>query len=246
MELEKIYEVVIHQEQMLTLKNPLTTQLMQCLVSQDQVKLLILEKNMNLQKAIDGTKINKLEKTLGEINMVKVVTYLLMRFSESFNVGKNITNTQAPLIAIDIIEKYPYETIEDLVLLLKQVRQGIIGDGKDYKLDGQNILNKWFPEYLEKKYIEFERIKKQENFISESENELKKNAVQQFYDKKKKQKLEKERGKKMRSDIDEMVKYMDRQMLEDTIADWTKKEEMKPYLDYLRSKRLVIKGDYKF
>jgi hypothetical protein len=246
MEQEKIYEVVIHQEQMLTLKNPLTTQLMQCLVSQDQVKLLILEKNMNLQKAIDGTKIIKLEKTLGEINMVKVVTYLLMRFSESFNVGKNITNTQAPLIAIDIIEKYPYETIEDLVLLLKQVRQGIIGDGKDYKLDGQNILNKWFPEYLEKKYIEFERMKKQENVISQDEKDLRNNAVAQLYAKRNSQKARKEREEKTKLEIDEMVKNMDRQMLEDTIASWEKQQEMEPYLDYLRQKRLVIKGDYKF
>jgi len=219
---------------------------MQCLVSQDQVKLLILEKNMNLQKAIDGTRINKLEKTLGEINMVKVVTYLLMRFSESFNVGKNITNTQAPLIAIDIIEKYPYETIEDLVLLLKQVRQGIIGDGKDYKLDGQNILNKWFPEYLEKKYIEFERMKKQENVISQDEKDLRNNAVAQLYAKRNSQKARKEREEKTKLEIDEMVKNMDRQMLEDTIASWEKQQEMEPYLDYLRQKRLVVKGDYKF
>jgi len=219
---------------------------MQCLVSQDQVKLLILEKNMNLQKAIDGTRINKLEKTLGEINMVKVVTYLLMRFSESFNVGKNITNTQAPLIAIDIIEKYPYETIEDLVLLLKQVRQGIIGDGKDYKLDGQNILNKWFPEYLEKKYIEFERIKKQENVISQDEKDLRSNAVNQIYAKRKEQQIKKDREETAKKEIDEMVKNMDRQMLEDTIASWEKQPEMQPFLDYLRQKRLVVKGDYKF
>lgn len=218
---------------------------MQCLVSQDQVKLLILEKNMNLQKAIDGTKIKSLEKTLGEINMIKVVTYLLMRFSESFNVGKNITNSQAPLIAVDIIEKYPYETIEDVVLLLKQVRQGIIGDGKDYKLDGQNILNKWFPEYLENKYTEFERIKKQDNIISESEKTLRSNAVQQFYDKRKMQKQQKEQYQKMLEEIDEMVKNMDRQMLEDTISDWERKPEMEPFLHYLRQKRQVVKGEYK-
>jgi len=218
---------------------------MQCLVSQDQVKLLILEKNMNLQKAIDGTKIKSLEKTLGEINMIKVVTYLLMRFSESFNVGKNITNSQAPLIAVDIIEKYPYETIEDVVLLLKQVRQGIIGDGKDYKLDGQNILNKWFPEYLENKYTEFERLKKQDYIISESEKTLRSNAVQKFYDKRKWQKQQKEQYQKMLEEIDEMVKSMDRQMLEDTIVDWEKKPEMQPFMDYLRQKRLVVKGEYK-
>lgn len=213
---------------------------MQCLVSQDQVELLILEKNMNLQKAIDGTKIKNLEKSLGEINMVKVVTYLLLRFSESFNVGKNISNTQAPMIAIDIIEKYPYETIEDIVLLLKQVRQGSIGDGKDYKLDGQNILNKWIPEYLDKKYTEFERMKKQEHVVSAD-----KNAVEQFYEKRRLEVIKKEQKEKMHLEIDEMVKNMDRQILEDTIADWEKKDEMKPYLDYLRSKRSFVKGNYR-
>ena len=130
------YEVKIQQEQMLNLKNPLTMQLMQCLASQNQVELLVLEKNLNLVKAIEGTRIQKLENCLGEVNMVKVITYLLMRFSDGFNVGKNLTETQTPMIAIDIIEKYTFEIIEDVVLMFKQVRQGTIGDGKDFKLDG--------------------------------------------------------------------------------------------------------------
>jgi hypothetical protein len=74
----------------------------------------------------------------------------LNRFNSNFNVGKSLTQQQSAILAADIVEKYPYETIEDVVLMLKQARQGIIGDGKDYKLDGQNVLTKWFPEYLEK------------------------------------------------------------------------------------------------
>jgi hypothetical protein len=38
-----------------------------------------------------------------------------------------------------------------------------------------------------------------------------------------------------------MVLNMDRTMLEETILDWSKKDEMKPYLDYLKRKRLIIK-----
>ena len=104
--------------------------------------------------------------------------------------------------------------------MLKQVRQGIIGDGKDYKVDGQNVLAKWFPEYLEKKYIEFERIKKKENSISQEENDIRSNAVYQFYEKRKAEKARKEQEEKMRQEIDEMIQNMDRQMLEDTILDW--------------------------
>jgi len=218
---------------------------MHCLGSNDEVGLIVFEKNLKLSQAIDGTKIKKLEKEIGEINTITAICYLLTRFNSNFNVGKSLSQTQAALLASDIVEKYPYETIEDVVLMLKQVRQGIIGDGKDYKLDGQNVLAKWFPEYLEKKYTEFERLKKQENDISDSEKNLQNNAVQQFYEKRRIQKLKQEQNQKVRSEIDEMVTKMDRQMLEDTISDWEKKPEMQPFMDYLRRKRLEVKGEYK-
>lgn len=223
-------------------------QLMQCLGADDEVGLIVFEKNLSISKAIEGTKLKKLEKEVGEINTIVAICYLLNRFAAEFNVGKSLTKQQAAHLAADIVEKYPYETIEDVVLMLKQVRQGIIGDGKDYKLDGQNVLGKgkWFEQYLENKYAEFERIKRQENTISKEAQEQQKNAVQQYLDKRKRQQQQKQQHQKMLGEIDEMVKNMDRQMLEDTIADWEKKSEMQPYLDYLRRKRLEIKGDYKF
>lgn len=220
-------------------------QLMQCLGSNNEVALIVFEKNLKLSQAIDGTKLKKLEKEFGEINTITAICYLLNRFNANFNVGKSLTQQQAALLAADIVEKYPYETIEDVVLMLKEARQGIIGDGKDYKLDGQNVLTKWFPEYLDKKYAELERIRKQENSISSSEKTNRENAVQRFYDRRKQQQKQQEEIVKVRAEIDEMVKNMDRQMLEDTIADWELKPEMQVYLDYLRQKRQVVKGVYK-
>jgi hypothetical protein len=213
---------------------------MQCLASQNEVALLIIEKNLTITKAIDGTKLSSLQKAVGEINVAKVITYFLIRFSEGFNVGKNITSTQASMIAIDIMEKYPYETIEDILLMLKQVRQGMIGDGKDYKVDGQNILgkDKWMDQYLDKKYAEVEILNKKQSEQYSKQNEN--NAVEQFYAKQRAQKAEKEKRQKAEKEIDEMVKSMDRQMLEDTILDWSSKSEMVPYLGYLKSKRKSI------
>lgn len=231
---------------MLTISNPQSVQLMHCLASNNEVGLIVFEKNLSLPNAIDGTKLRKLEKSVGEIATITAICYLLNRFNANFNVGKSLTQQQSALLASDIVEKYPYETIEDVVLMLKQVRQGIIGDGKDYKVDGQNVLAKWFPEYLEKKYIEFERQKKKESAITESENDIRSNAVHQYYAKRKAEKARKEKQDQMHQEIDEMVQNMDRQILEDTIVDWEKKTEMQPFLDYLRKKRLVVKGDYKF
>ena len=212
-------------------------QLMQCLVSNNEVGLIIFEKNLGISEAIGGTKLKSLEKTIGEISTITAICYLLNRFNANFNFGKALTQQQSAILASDIVEKYPYETIEDIVLMLKQVRQGIIGDGKDYKLDGQNVMAKWMPEYLDKKYAEVERLNK----IPKKEEKMEECAVEIFYRKRREKKALEEREKQMHFEIDEMVKLMDRQMLEDTISDWEKKDEMKPYLDYLKRKRKEIK-----
>lgn len=222
-------------------------QLMQCMASQDEVGLIVFEKNLTLSNAIDGTKLSKLEKSVGEINTITAICYLINRFNSNFNVGKSLTQQQSAMLASDIVEKYPYETIEDIVLMLKQVRQGTIGDGKDYKLDGQNVLAKWMPDYLDKKYFEIERQhKKIQNEISKN-NENSIHPVNQFYAKLRAKKAQEEKDQKTKAEIDKMVSSMDRQMLEDTISDWESKnsKELNEYLPYLRKKRLEVKGTYK-
>ena len=216
-------------------------QLMQCLASNNEVGLIVFEKNLSLANAIDGTKLKKLEKGIGEINTITAICYLLNRFNSTFNVGKSLSSSQSALLASDIVEKYPYETIEDVVLMLKQVRQGVIGDGKDFKLDGQNVLAKWFPEYLDKKYFEVEKINKANSDQLKAEQNSEEHPVSAFYRKQREKKAREDRRKLAELKIDEMAKNMDRQMLEDTIRDWETKEEMQPYLNYLKSKRRIIK-----
>jgi hypothetical protein len=218
-------------------------QLMQCLGSNDEVRLIVFEKNLSLSNAIEGTKLKKLEKSVGEINTITAICYLLNRFNANFNVGKSLTQQQSALLASDIVEKYPYETIEDVVLMLKQVRQGIIGDGKDYKLDGQNVMQKWFPEYLDKKYQEVERLHK---IVKKEEETQKESAVEIFYRKRREEKAKEQMQLKVQQEIDEIVKNMDRQMLEDTIKDWENKPEMQSHLVYLKTKRTQVKGSFKF
>jgi hypothetical protein len=210
---------------------------MRCLGLNDEVGLIVFEKNLNISNAIDGTKLRKLEKEVGEVNTITAICYLLKRFNANFNVGKSLTDQQAALLASDIVEKYPYETIEDIVLMLKQVRQGIIGDGKDYKLDGQNILAKWMPEYLDKKYTEVERQNQKSNEVVSDGN----NAVEQFYAKLRAKKAKEEKDERVKAHIDKLAEKMTREDLEVTITEWSQKEDMKPYLDYLKRKRLVIK-----
>ena len=220
---------------------------MRCLASNNEVELIVFEKNLDISKAIEGTKLKKLEKTVGEIPTITAICYLLNRFNANFNVGKSLTQTQSALLASDIVEKYPYETIEDIVLMLKQVRQGIIGDGKDYKLDGQNVLAKWMPEYLDRKYTEVERQHKKKQAEILAEQNSNEHPVTAFYAKKRAEKAKVEKDQRIHAEIDQMVMQMDRQMLEDTILDWESKNdaELNEYLPYLRKKRQSVKGNYK-
>jgi hypothetical protein len=190
--------------------------------------------------AIDGIKLCKLERSAGEVQSAAVIIYLLERFNDNFNVSRSLTQQQATVLAYDLIEKYPYETLEDIVLMLKQVRQGIIGDGKDYKLDGQNVLAKWMSQYLERKYEEVERIKQREktklNEVADNEH-----AVTKYYAKIRAEKARKEKDAQTRAEIDAMAKKMNRETLEQTISEWSGKPEMLPYLDYLKQQRRIVK-----
>ena len=122
-----------------------------------------------------------------------------------------------------------------IIIFLKMARTGKFGStGRG--VDSNLILGDWFPKYLDQKaQIREQNYQKEKAQFSDSTN-----AVEQYYAKMRAKKAQDEKESKAKLEIDEMVKSMDRQMLEDTISDWRKKEEMKPYLDYLKQKRLVI------
>ena len=131
--------------------------LIECLAKNNDTDLLILESDLTVARAMDSTQLRKLSDHISKINVVKAITFLLLRLSGSFNVGQKLSNEQASILALDLFEIFAYETLEDVVLMLKYARQGRIGDGRDFKLDGQTVMHKWVPAYLEIKADERER-----------------------------------------------------------------------------------------
>jgi len=125
------------------------------LAENDNMKLLILEGELTVSKAMNSLSLRKLEKSIDKINIVKSITYLVLRLSDNFNVKQKFTEEQASIMALDLSEIFAYETLEDVVLMFKLARQGKIG-GTEYKLDGQTVMQKWVPQYLELKSIERE------------------------------------------------------------------------------------------
>lgn len=140
---------------MLTLKGLPVLPLIKCLTENDGLGLLDIESNLSVSKAMNSTQIYKLSRAIERRNVIKAIAYLTLRLSDSFNVKQKFTDEQASMLALDLAEVLHYETLEDVVMMYKYARQGKIGSN-EYKLDGQTVMQKWVPEYLELKAIEKE------------------------------------------------------------------------------------------
>ena len=127
------------------------------MLAENDIEITMFEKNLTVADAMNkGVMIRSFLKTAGEKNIVKCLSYLIMRASAFFNVGSNFSVSQANVMAMDLLEVFEYETMEDVMMMFKLGRQGKIG-GKIFRLDSNVVFNEWVPDYLELKAIEREK-----------------------------------------------------------------------------------------
>jgi len=129
--------------------------LIKCLADNDSTELLMFESELNVKKAMNSTSLSKLSKTIDKKNVVKAITYLILRLSNTLNISKKFNEEQASILALDLTEIFSYETLEDVVLMFKYARQGKFSKTFE-RLDSEVVTRIWVPEYLELKSIERE------------------------------------------------------------------------------------------
>ena len=120
-------------------------------------------------------------------------------------------------------------------MMMPTVHCGKFGVAKK-SIDSNLIFGEWYPKYLDKKAElreqKYNTQKNERNSIPTTMDDVKKSYA----------KIEKKNFvKRVENYIDKITAYMDRQMLEDTILDWSKNPGRKPYLDILKRKRKTIK-----
>lgn len=193
-----------------------------------------IEMNLTISQTFDKALIKSVfREEAGQIGF-SVVNVLVTRFIDSFGFSTKLNSTQIETLTVDILENFQYETLEDIIIFLKMARTGKFGStGRG--VDSNLILGDWFPKYLDQKAQVREDIYQKEKALQTKADED--GAVELYYAKLRHDKAKKLETQRIKADIDDMVKDMDKQMLEDTITDWEKKEEMKPWLFYLKSKR---------
>lgn len=192
--------------------------------------------DLTIQKTFDKALIKSVFK--GEAGQIgfSVVNVLVTRFIDSFGFSTKLNPVQIETLTVDILENFQYESLEDIIIFLKMARTGKFGStGRG--VDANLILGDWFPKYLDQKA----ELREQNYQKDKMQNSDSSHAVELYYAKLKKEKEQKANDEKAKIEIDEMIKNMDRQMIEDTIRDWERKPEMSNYLGYLKYKRQNIK-----
>lgn len=169
----------------------------------------------------------------GEIAF-SVVKILVSRFIDSFAFSNKLNDIQIEMLTVDTMENFNYESLEDIILFFKMARSGKFGTTKR-GVDSNLIFGEWFPMYLEQK-AEIREQNKADEKSKINSKPVTMEDVKKTYS----QNENKNRLKKIQAHVDRITKMMDRQMLEDTIIDWSKSPKKKPYIDLLKRKRRTI------
>ena len=170
-----------------------------------------------------------------------VVSVLVKRFMDSFGFSTKMSDTQIEVLTVDTLEKFSFETLEDIILFFKMARTGKFGTTMR-GVDSNLIFGEWYPMYLELK-AEYREIEYQKEKVKQTVNPLSIEDIKKAYDKIQNKGIFRQ---KVSNYVDKITEGITRQELEDIISEWKQDDTKKLYLDIIRLKRLIIKGDFKF
>ena len=200
------------------------------------VSVSVLEIGLTVDKNLDKPVIRGLFKNEnGQIGFA-VVKVLVNRFIDSFGFSTKLSENQLEVLTVDTLEKFSYDSLEDIILFFKLARSGNFGTTKR-GVDSNLIFGEWFPMYMEMKAEAREReYIKNKKTITESTISI--DDVKKSYEKIKPNNSFRER---VLIYIEKITEGINRLELEDLIQAWSEDEQKKPYLRELKAKRQTIK-----
>lgn len=147
---------------------PITTQQNLAEVEHSSTALALTSNNFEVIRSVnsvaailDRPNITMLKKVVDPTLLELFLATELTRLIDSVNIDQrlSIQGHQVPIIAAQLVEQYPTESLEDFALCFKRGSTGFYGT--IYNLDA-SVINLWMKAYLEEKYtlIEAERSKR--------------------------------------------------------------------------------------
>lgn len=121
-----------------------------------------------VREAMDRPTIAMIKKVVDPLIIETHIAAKLKQIVEWINVDSrlNLNQAQIPIVAEMLVNQYPVETIEDIILCLTRGSAGFYGEL--YRLDAA-VINGWMKQYLDEKYqiIESQQKKHDHNFFAE-------------------------------------------------------------------------------
>lgn len=140
------------------------SQTVSCLIG-DNFPALVRSVGNKVGDLLDRPNIAMLTKVVDTPLLEMFIAVQITNLIDGVNIDQrlNIQGHQVPIIAAQLVEQYPTESLEDFVLCFKRGATGFYGT--IYNLDA-SVLNLWMKAYLEEKYqiieAEHSKAKKEE------------------------------------------------------------------------------------
>ena len=147
-----------HRGQMMQLESTLIPN---CIKSQNESELVIYERNLSIKKSLKSLPLRNLKEKVNNQTLLTSVVFLVMRASKTSAVYKELDKGLAVNLAVDLLEKFDFDSFEDIILMFKYARQGKLQLNEFAKKKSfyETVLNDWLPSYLDLKAQEREQIK---------------------------------------------------------------------------------------
>lgn len=136
----------------------------------DVLQLKKLERHLTVDKAIEAPNLAQVSKDIGEARTVKLLYAIVHHYVAGFKAKRTMDQNDIIDFCSDYLDLRRTETLEDLILCLRDARRGLYGE--NYQTVDSLQLNKWFNQYLDiklevrERYLHNRKYKKDDTPIS--------------------------------------------------------------------------------
>lgn len=135
---------------------------MLAIASEVPAEIVKATNSVTIADSLQAPTLRRLEAEHGRDEIVSILSILILRTAAFFNIGNNISEDQTLELAYMMADRYPYETVEDFVLMFNRAKSGKYGEMYN-RLDGLVIFS-WMGKYLEEKAEAREKLHQRQKY----------------------------------------------------------------------------------
>ncbi|MGV0919746.1 hypothetical protein ACTS94_05065 [Empedobacter falsenii] len=124
-------------------------------LDQQSKAIIEIERNIDLDHTLNLPVIQRLGKE-SKKDVLLMIERALRMTTSMFKYAEKMEDYQISMMASDLYDKFSYNTVEDIILMLRYARQGKLGGSKSV-FDNDTLFNIYVPKYLDMKAEKWEK-----------------------------------------------------------------------------------------